>query len=77
MIGSPGEWPDRTHPFAAAVDVQGFGACLLLVTVAAAGATLSKTVKIELEVEETDDKDNGTWSDVDDAHLAHEPFGGG
>ena len=72
MIGNPGgEWPDRTHPFAAAVDVQGFGACLLLVTVGAAGATLSKTVKIELEVEETDDKDNGTWSDVDDAHLAH------
>ncbi len=33
MIGNPGEWPDRTHPFAAAVDVQGFGACLLLVTV--------------------------------------------
>ena len=27
MIGNPGEWPDRTHPFAAAVDVQGFGAC--------------------------------------------------
>ncbi len=56
---------------AAAVDLQGFGACLLLVTVAAAGATLSKTVKIELEVEETDDKDHGTWTDVDDAHLAH------
>ena len=56
---------------AAAVDLQSFGACLLLVTVGAAGATLSETDKIELEVEETDDTDNGPWSDVDDAHLAH------
>ena len=56
---------------AAAVDLKGFGACLLLVTVGAAGATLSPTVKIELEVEETDDKDHGTWADVDDAHLSN------
>ena len=56
---------------AAAVDLQGFSACLLLATVGAAGATLSETDKIELEVEETDDKDNGPWSDVDDAHLSN------
>ena len=55
---------------AAAVDRQGFSAALLLVTVGAAGATLSETVKIELEVEETDDKDHGTWSDVADTHLS-------
>ncbi len=48
---------------AVAVDLKGFSACLLLVT---AGTTLSKTVKIELEVEETDDTDNGTWTDVAD-----------
>ena len=34
---------------AVAVDLKGFSACLLLVT---AGTTLSKTVKIELEVED-------------------------
>ena len=56
---------------AAAVDLQGFSACLLLATVGAAGATLSETDKIELEVEETDDTDNGPWSDVDDAHLSN------
>ncbi len=55
---------------AAAVDRQGFSAALLLVTVGAAGATLSETVKIELEVEETDDKDHGTWTDVADTHLS-------
>ena len=51
---------------AAAVDRKGFGACLLVVCVGAAGVTFSETVKIELEVEETDDKDHGTWTDVAD-----------
>ncbi len=56
---------------AAAVDLQGFSAALLLATVDAAGVTLSETDRIELEVEETDDKDHGTWTDVDDTHLSN------
>ena len=52
---------------AAAIDLKGLSTCLLLVIVGAADATLSKTVKIDLEVEETDDTDNGTWTDVADA----------
>jgi hypothetical protein len=52
------------------VDLQGFGSCLLLVNVGAAGVTLSETDKIELEVEETDDKVSGPWTDVDPADLA-------
>lgn len=57
------------------VDLQGFGSSLLLVNVGAAGVTLSETNKIELEVEEADDKVSGPWTDVNPADLAKSAAG--
>jgi hypothetical protein len=50
-----------------AVDMKNFGVCRFLVAVGESGDTLSGSVKIELEVEESDD--NSTFSDVADADL--------
>lgn len=49
------------------VDTLGYGSVMLAVPVGASGDTLSGSVKIELEVEESDD--NSTWTDVADADL--------
>lgn len=57
------------------VDLQGFGSCLLLVNVGTAGVTLSETNKIELEVEEADDKVSGPWTDVNPADLVKSATG--
>jgi len=52
------------------VALQGFGSCLRLVNVGAAGVTLSEPDKIGLEVEETAAKVSGPWTDVNPADLA-------
>jgi len=57
------------------VDLRGFGACLLLVNVGEAGVPLSETDKIELEVEEADDKVSGPWTDANPADLAKSATG--
>ena len=57
------------------VDLQGFDSCMLLVNVGAAGVTLSETDKIELEVEEADDKVSGPWTDVNPVDLAKSAAG--
>lgn len=50
-----------------AVDLQGYSSLMLVANVGASGDTLSGSVKIELEVEESDD--NSTFTDVADADL--------
>lgn len=49
------------------IDLQGFNQCLLIGHVGTAGDTLSGSVKIELEVEESDD--NSTFTDVANSDL--------
>lgn len=50
-----------------AVDLQGYSSLMLVANVGASGDTLSGSVKIELEVEESDD--NVTFTDVANADL--------
>lgn len=49
------------------VDSQGFRSLMLVANIGESGDTLSSSVKIELEVEES--SDNSTWTDVADADL--------
>lgn len=49
------------------IDLQGFEGAEVVAFVGQSGDTLSSSVKIELEVEESDD--NSTYSDVADADL--------
>lgn len=51
------------------VDTLGFDSLLFLVNVGESGDTLSGSVKIELEVEESDD--DSTYTDVADADLTN------
>lgn len=51
----------------ATVDLQNFGSALIVACVGESGDTLSGSVKIELEVEESDD--DTTFTDVADADL--------
>lgn len=51
------------------VDIDGYGSACFLVNVGESGDALSGSVKIELEVEESDD--DSTWTDVADAHLTN------
>ena len=50
-----------------AVDLQGYNSCMFVVNVGESGDTLSGSVYIELEVEES--SDNSTFTDVADADL--------
>ena len=52
----------------ASVDLQNFNSCVLGAMVGASGDTLSGSVYILLELEESDD--NSTWSDCADASLS-------
>lgn len=49
------------------IDTRGFDSVMLAMAVGASGDTLSSSVKIELELEESDD--DSTWTDVADADL--------
>ena len=53
----------------ASADLDGYGSACLLVNVGESGDTLSGSVYIELEVEES--TDNATWTDVADADLVN------
>lgn len=50
-----------------AVDLQGYNSCMFIVNVGESGDTLSGSVYLEAEVEESDD--NSTFTDVADADL--------
>lgn len=50
------------------VDLKNYGVCRFLVAVGESGDTLSGTVYIELEVEESDD--DSSFTDVANAHLS-------
>jgi hypothetical protein len=52
----------------AAVDTKNYDSVRLVVNLGASGDTLSGSVYLELEVEESDD--NSSWSDVADEHLS-------
>lgn len=49
------------------IDMKGFHSCLFTAIIGAAGDTLSTTVRIELEMEESDD--GSTWTDCADADV--------
>lgn len=49
------------------VDLQGYNGCEMIVVVGASGDTLSGSVKISLELEESDD--DTTYTDVADADI--------
>lgn len=49
------------------VDLKGFQYCTFIASVGAEGDTLSASVNIQLEVEESDD--GSTWTDVADSDL--------
>lgn len=51
----------------AGVDLQGYGSCMLMGILGAAGDTLSGSVKIEFEVEHSDD--NSTFTDCADTDI--------
>lgn len=51
------------------VDMQGYSSLMLLFDIGNSGDTLSGTVYVELEVEESDD--NSVWTDVADADLTN------
>lgn len=51
------------------VDMKGYDEVMFLVNIGESGDTLSASVKIELEVEESDD--NSTFTDVADADLVN------
>lgn len=51
------------------LDLKGYDSAMLVFNVGESGDSLSGSIKIELEVEESDD--NSTWTDVADADLTN------
>lgn len=53
----------------ATIDTRGYDSLMFAVNVGESGDTLSGSVHIQLEVEESDD--NSSWTDVDDSDLTN------
>lgn len=53
----------------ASVDLLGYGSCAFYVLVGESGDTLSESVKIELEIEDSDD--NSTFADAADTDITN------
>ena len=51
------------------IDTQGYSSLMFAVNVGESGDTLSGSVHVQLEVEESDD--DSSWTDVDDADLTN------